>query len=508
MGAGVEQRVAEEGIGRSAASGVLWLAAQKWAVRFSGFATLVVLTRTVTPREFGVVAAAMTFVPMIYLLSDLGFSTYLLQAPQVDRRSLSTAFWASVAAGAVLSTGLWLVAPLVAQAFRSPDLVPVLRALVLSVVPTVLAGVPLAMLRRSMRFRAVAVQALVAALLAQGVAVVVALRGGGVWALVSQVVVTQWVIAVLAWGGARWVPSFWLSPRQFREMASFGLRVSSVDLVAMSRMWGESWVVTVTLGPTALGLLNIAQRLVQVAQELTAASLVPVSTVVFSRVRHSRNQLVVTYVKALGVGYSVVSPFMILILVTAPALVPLLFGNEWHASVAPSQALAVAGIITLGAMLDHGLFYGLGRPGSWLAYAVVVDAATLGTTAVAVHFGLTGVAVGFIAVATLATVARWFLVGRLLGLSTRAVARPFVTVLLPTAVTAAVGTAVFHLLSGTAWPWLSVLLTAAVTVFVHVVMLRLMAANIVRDAVGVVPVPERYADRVRRSLRLHTVGAS
>ena len=59
-----------------------------------------------------------------------------------------------------------------------------LRALVLAVVPTVLAGVPLALLRRDMAFRAVAMQGLVAALLAQAVAVVVALRGGGVWALV------------------------------------------------------------------------------------------------------------------------------------------------------------------------------------------------------------------------------------------------------------------------------------------------------------------------------------
>ena len=76
----------------------------------------------------------------------------------------------------------------------------------------------------------------------------------------------------------------------------------------------------------------------------------------------------------------------------------------------PAQALAFAGIITLGAMLDHGLFYGLGRPGTWLGYAVVVDGATVATTAVAVRWGLGGVAVGFVVVAFVATVARWVLV--------------------------------------------------------------------------------------------------
>ena len=454
MGAEVGQRVAEEGIGRSAASGVLWLAAQKWVVRISGFATLLVLTRTVSPREFGVVAAAMTFVPMLYLLSDLGFSTYLLQTAHIDRQSLSTAFWTSIAAGAVLSGTLWAVAPLVAQAFRIPDLVDVLRALVLSVVPTVLAGVPLALLRRSMRFRAVAVQALVAAVLAQVVAVVIALRGGGVWALVGQLVVAQWVIAVLAWRGARWLPSLWLSPRQFRTMASFGLRVSAVDFVAMSRLWAESWIITVTLGPSAMGLFNIGQRLVQVAQELAAASMVPVSTVVFARVRESMSRLLVTYVKALGVAYAVVSPLMIVIVVTAPALVPLLFGDEWRASVAPDAGAGGGGHHHLGRHARPRAVLRARSAGVLaLHYSVVVDAVTVGATAVAVRWGLVGVAVGFVVVAGLATSARWVLVGRLLGLTTQQVARPFLVVLAPTAVTTAVGTLVFHVLSATGRPW-------------------------------------------------------
>ena len=79
----------------------------------------------------------------------------------------------------------------------------------------------------------------------------------------------------------------------------------------------------------------------------------------------------------------------------------------------PAQALALAGIITLGAMLDHGLFYGLGRPGAWLAYAVVVDAADGGDDRRRRRWGLAGVAVGFVLVAIAATVARWVLVGRL-----------------------------------------------------------------------------------------------
>jgi O-antigen/teichoic acid export membrane protein len=495
----------EEQLGRRAASGMLWLAAQKWVVRISGFATLVVLTRHVSPVEFGVVAAAMTVIPVLYLLADLGFSTFLLQSAVIDRRSLSTAFWASAAAGVVLSAALWLAAPLVAQGFRSDDLRDVLRVLVLAVVPTVLTSVPLALLRRSMRFRAVALQSLVAALLAQAVAVVLALQGHGVWALVGQVVTTQWVIAVLAWRSARWVPSFQLSRRLFREMATFGVRVSSVDLVAALRMWVESWIVTVTLGPAALGLLSIAQRLVMTAQELTAVSLTPVSTVVFAKVRSSAERLRSSYLKALGVAYAVVAPVMVLIVVTSPGLVPALFGGQWQRSVIPAQALAVAGMVTIGAMLDHGLFYGLGRPGTWLAYALAVDATSVAVTAVGVHWGLVGVTVGFVGLALVATAARWVLVARLVGASVPELARSFATVLMPSVLAAGAGVLFYGVVFGPEDGWVGLVLTGVATVLLTLVLLRLAAGSVLRDVVGLMPVPERHADRMRRLLRLGPV---
>jgi O-antigen/teichoic acid export membrane protein len=495
-----EPQGSQERLGKSAAAGFLWLGAQKWVVRASGFATLVVLTHQISPRDFGVVAAAMTVIPIVYLLADLGFSTYLLQTDELDQVSLSTAFWTSVAAAAVLSAGLFAVAPLLATAFHLAQLERVLQVLVLAVVPTVLAGVPLSLLRRAMAFRVVALQSVVAALLGQVVAIVLALRGDGVWALVSQVIVVQWVVAVLAWWRAAWLPSLRLSPPRLRQMAVFGVRVSTVDLVGTMRVWVESWIVTVALGPAALGLLNVGQRLVLVAQDLVAASMVPVSTIVFARVRDATDRLRTTYLKALGVTYGVVSPAVILLVVTAPELIPLLFGHEWSASVRPAQALAVAGIITLGAMLDHGLFYGLGRPGTWLGYAVVVDGATVATTAVAVRWGLVGVAVGFVIVAFLATVARWLLVSRMLGWGFREVAGPFFSVAPITAVSMLLGAATLAAVPGR--PLVGMALAGVVTVGAYVALLRVLAPRIINDALGILPVPERYAVRVGHLLGL------
>ena len=42
-----------EPLGRSAAAGTLWLTGQKWVARLSGLVTIAILTRLISPEDFG-----------------------------------------------------------------------------------------------------------------------------------------------------------------------------------------------------------------------------------------------------------------------------------------------------------------------------------------------------------------------------------------------------------------------------------------------------------------------
>ena len=155
----------------------------------------------------------------------------------------------------------------------------------------VVAAVPTALLRRRMAFRRLAIQGTAAAALAQVVAVVIALAGGGVWALVAQAITTTLVTTTAAWIAAGWRPTLSFSRSEFGTMARFGYKVVGVELVAVLRNWAETAIIAVSLGTAALGYLTIAQRLVQVAQELGGSAVAPVSVVVLARVRDMPDRL-------------------------------------------------------------------------------------------------------------------------------------------------------------------------------------------------------------------------
>lgn len=412
-------------LGHRAASGVLWLTTQKWIVRIAGLVTIAILTRFLSPADFGTVAAAATVLPFLYLISDLGFAMYIVQATAPDRRTLSTGFWFSASAGLVLTGALVIGSPLFGLLFRSAELVPVLQALSATVILTAISSVPTALLRRRMQFRALAIQGLAASLIAQIIAVSMALAGAGVWAIVAQTLTSQCVMTVLACVAARWYPAWAFSWSTFKEMANFGAKVLGVEFVGMCRAAIEAAIISAALGLTAFGYLTIAQKLVQTVQELTGAALLPVTTVAFAQIRDATDRLVAAYFKALRMTYAVMSPPLVLLAVASPIVIPIVFGQGWEKSFQVAQFLALAGTVVVGATLDNGLFYGLGRPGRWFVYAVVVDAMTVVVTAIAVQMGLVAVAIGFLMVAVAATAGRWILVARALRTPIRTAARPF-----------------------------------------------------------------------------------
>lgn len=471
-------------IGEQATGGVMWMTAQKWVARLFGFVTIMVLTRLLSPADFGTVAAASTVLPFFYLLSDLGFAAYIVQVEKTDRRMLSTAFWFSMSAGVVLCAVLFGIAPWLGLIFGDADVVPVMQALSLWVLATAVGSVPMAVMRREMRFAALAGIATVAALGAQIVAVAMAFSGLGVWALVGQSLTAPVISTIFLWFRVQWRPELGFSRTDFARMARFGSQVLGVEFVAMLRASGEAAVISSTLGLAKFGYMNIAQRLVQLVQDLTGSAIVPVAQVAFAKIRNDADRLRDAYIRALRLTYAALSLPLTFVAVAAPLIVPIVFGDGWKESFAIAQILALAGSLSIGAWLDHGLFYGVGKPGRWFAYALVIDGLTLGTTIALVHIGLVAIAWGFVVVCIVATVVRWFLTSRLLDTRWYRVAGPFCYLLVVMVVAGSAGWGAM-LITSALPPLLSVMIIGIVVTIVHIVVTRLIARTVISEAVRI-----------------------
>ena len=185
-----------------------------------------------------------------------------------------------------------------------------------------------------------------------------------------------------------------------------------------------------------------------------------------------------------------------MVAVAAPLIIPIVFGDGWAQSGQVAQILALAGILVVGATLDHGLFYGLGKPGRWFVYARHHrrvhrrhhgDHRAVGAGGRRLRLPRSSPLV--------ATVSRWFLVARLLEASPRTLAGPFG--FLAAAVLAGGGAGwVVLVLSTRLHPIVRIALIGLAVLLTHIVVVRLLARSVIDELASYLP-RFRRANRIR-----------
>ena len=152
--------------------------------------------------------------------------------------------------GALLGGALVLAAPLLAQFYGQPDLEAVTEWLALGFVLSGLTVQHWALLRRQMRFSAIAGLETAADVAGFAVAIALALAGKGYWALVAQRLVSPGLLLAGSWTVCRWRPARPAPAEGLRELLRFGGSVTasglalalarSVDQILIGWLWGPA----------------------------------------------------------------------------------------------------------------------------------------------------------------------------------------------------------------------------------------------------------------------------
>src|SRR5690606_33906593 len=125
------------------------------------------------------VAMASLFVHLSNILVDQGMSSALVQRKDIGERDPDTAFWLNVVFGLLICGIGTLASPLIALMFKEPRLQPVIVGLSLNFPLLALSSVQDALLRRTFKFKTLAIRSVCAALVGGIAGVVLAFRGFG-----------------------------------------------------------------------------------------------------------------------------------------------------------------------------------------------------------------------------------------------------------------------------------------------------------------------------------------
>ena len=158
-----------------------------------------VLSRLLTPEEFGTVALVTVFTSFFSILADVGVSTAIIQYKDLTKSDYDALFLFCLLLGLLLMGTFCLISGLLSHIYKDPMLVPLCLAASFSVLFGAMNMVPNGILLHQRRFAVVSTRLVVASAASGILAIILAWVGFGSWALVWQAVAASAIVLIWNW---------------------------------------------------------------------------------------------------------------------------------------------------------------------------------------------------------------------------------------------------------------------------------------------------------------------
>jgi O-antigen/teichoic acid export membrane protein len=384
----------------------------------------IVLARLLTPADFGLVGLVTVVTGLLErTVSDGGMVNALVHREDVSRELASSVFFLNLLSGVALFSLIFVAAGPLAHLLGNPRATDVFRGLALVFGIASFAHVPQAMLRRSLRYGALALLVVANALVTGLVAIPLALAGHGVASLVIGAIAGVGAEMFLALALSRWTPVFHFRVKEIRSLASFSGNLTAFHFLNYFSDQGDKFIVGRFVSTSALGFYSVPYRLVFAPVSSLGGVFSSLFFPVFAREQHDHESIGNQYIRAAAVLAAIAFPFCALISALGSPLIDALLGRQWH-SAGPILTVMSAVALMQSVLITVGVIYtSTGRTNimlRWGAGAGVVMFACYATGAV---WGAMGVAIGFLVGTVLLAYPAIAIPFNLIGCSPAALAR-------------------------------------------------------------------------------------
>lgn len=379
---------------RSARGGAVTMATQgaKLVLQMGSTA---VLARLLTPADFGLIAMVMVFTGFVAMFQDLGLSMATIQRKEINHGQVSTLFWVNVGLSGVLAIAGALLAPAVAWFYGEPELLKITIVISATLVFGGLGAQHVALLRRQMRYTALAVIEVVAMSTAVGTAFAMAGLGAGYWALVALPGVRALVLAILAFAINGWIPGLPRRGSGVMPMLKYGGNLTATNFLSYFNRQFDNLLIGSVWGASSLGLYSKAYGLLLLPLKQIDAPISSVAMSSLSRLQDDPDRYRSYFRKGIQTlmfgGMGIVGACF----VAADAVIAVMLGPQWDEAVPIFKMLAPAALVGTTYAATTWAYLSLGQTGRQLRWRLVDSAVTLTALAVGVQYGAIGVAAAF-----------------------------------------------------------------------------------------------------------------
>lgn len=299
-----------------------------------------ILSRLLTPVEFGVVAIATVFITFFNLVSDIGIGAAIVQDKTLTDEEINSIFSLSMYAGIALGVIFFIAAGPIAVFYNTPILKPVSQLLSLSVMFASFNIVPNALLLRQKQFRFVAIRTLGTQIISGALGIAAALWGWNVFALVVYSISTFLLLFITNFIKQPIPLTFRVKISHINKIFIYSSYQFLFNFVNFFSRNLDKLLIGKYMYPNALGYYEKSYRLMMLPVENFTHVLSPVIHSIFSEFQNNKQKILENYFKIIKILATIGFPAGIYLHFTAGEFITLIFGDQWQAAIEPLEILA------------------------------------------------------------------------------------------------------------------------------------------------------------------------
>lgn len=364
----------------------------------TGLGATAILARLLDPEAYGLLAMVFVVTNFLLLFRDMNLSLATVQQKKITHAQVSTIYWINVAFTVAISLAILALAPAIAWFYDEPRLTEIAALLTLSVLFRGFASQHKSLLRRKMRFGAIAAIEIGSMVAGYLVAIVLAWLGHGYWSLVWLHIGSSIADLLLCWLSTRWNPGPPVRGSGVRDMLVFGSNLTGYSVIRFVSRSFDNAVIGWFWGATPLGLYSKSRDTLMPVASYLAAPFGAVAIPSLSRLADEDERYRTTY-RQLAEKIAVSAVFgAILLGFAADEVIALILGQKWAAA-APIMAILAVLIFTESMVgCINWLFITQGRGAELFRYSIFAGVSRILAITVGLKWGIVGIAAAVVSI--------------------------------------------------------------------------------------------------------------
>lgn len=326
-------------------TGMLWSFFSTIGTQLIQLLVQVVLARLLMPEDFGIIGMVTVIIALSQTFVESGFTKGLIREKESTQEDYSTVFFFNLGMSTVLYIILFFTADFISTFFREPQLVSIIRVLSLVLIINAFGLVQNTMLIKCINFKVQAKISIFSIISSGSIAIIFALQGFGVWSLVIQKLVNQFLLALLFSITNHWSPSLVFSTSSFKRLFGFGWKLLVARMLTTLYQNIYYLIIGRVFSVTDLGYYTNARKLKDAAVNSITTSVQKVSYPVLSNIQDDNERLKRGYKLIIKNSAYVTFPFMLGLSSIAPVLLRVLLGENWVPAIPYFQVLCIGGML-------------------------------------------------------------------------------------------------------------------------------------------------------------------